>query len=122
MGVNILLETVPFVTDLEKHMLHTGCIYGSVSSSDRIQVWYRYVIRVCNRYVVIHTVYRLYLQVCTVMYNTGIYGTDILYTSVTDVLSYVLYTSCIKHDFTIPVNNTKSSVTICASTDHGELP
>ena len=67
-------------------MLHTGCIYGSVSSSDRIQVWYRYVIRVCNRYVVIHSVYRLYLQV---LYGDVKYrhGTDILYTSVTDVLS-----------------------------------
>ena len=42
-------------------------VYTELCSTDTIQVWYRFVIRVGNRCVIIRTVYKLYLHVCTVM-------------------------------------------------------
>ena len=59
-----------------------GCIYTDLCSTDTIQIWYRSVIRVGNRCVIVRTVYTcLYGDV---KYR---YGTGILYISVTDMLS-----------------------------------
>ena len=42
----------------------------------------------------IHVAYRLYIRICAALIQYR-YSTDLLYGSVTDVLSYVLYTNCI---------------------------
>ena len=42
----------------------------------------------------VHVAYRLYIRICAALIQYK-YGTDLLYGSVTDVLSYVLYTNCI---------------------------
>ena len=42
----------------------------------------------------VHVAYRLYIRICAALIQYR-YGTDLLYGSVTDVLSYVLYTNCI---------------------------
>ena len=43
----------------------------------------------------VHVAYRLYIRICAALIHYK-YGTDLLYGSVTDVLSYVLYTNCIE--------------------------
>ena len=42
----------------------------------------------------VHVAYRLYIRFCAALIQHK-YGTDLLHGSVTDVLSYVLYTDCI---------------------------
>ena len=42
----------------------------------------------------VHVAYRLYIRICAALIQYR-YGTDLLYGSVTDVLSYLLYTNCI---------------------------
>ena len=42
-------------------------VYTDLCSTDTIQVWYRSVIRVGNRCVIVRTVYKLYIHVCTEM-------------------------------------------------------
>ena len=57
------------VTDVLSYVLYTDCIYVSVRRC-KIQVWYRHLIHICDRCVIISIVYKLYSQVCRVMQNT----------------------------------------------------
>ena len=68
-------------------------IHGSVTGCGRqLPVTDPYTLR--YRPGKVHVAYRLYIRICTALIQYR-YGTDLLYGSVTDVLSYILYTICI---------------------------
>ena len=68
-------------------------IHGSVTGCGRQHpVTDPYTIR--YRPGKIHVAYRLYIRICAAVMEYK-YGTDMLYGSVTDMLSYILYIDCI---------------------------